>query len=74
MSLRFAILGFLRTTPRSGYDLARRFRDTMGGMVWMANHSQIYPELSRLEKEGLIEGYAVKGERLEKREFRFDKG
>ena len=78
MSLRHAILGFLRTTPRSGYDLARRFKDTMGGLVWMARLSQIYPELRRLEEAGLISGEAVKAARLarfEKRVYRLtDKG
>jgi DNA-binding PadR family transcriptional regulator len=70
MALKYAILGFLRTTPRSGYDLARRFKDTMGGLVWMAQLSQIYPELRRLEEQKLIEGTVVKGERLEKRVYR----
>jgi DNA-binding PadR family transcriptional regulator len=70
LALKYAILGFLRTTPRSGYDLARRFKDTMGGLVWMAQLSQIYPELRRLEEQKLIEGSVVKGERLEKRVYR----
>ena len=70
MSLKYAVLGFLRTTPRSGYDLARRFKDTMGGLVWMAQLSQIYPELRRLEQAGLIEGKTMKGARLDKRVYR----
>jgi DNA-binding PadR family transcriptional regulator len=38
----------------SGYDLTREFDLTLGH-VWSARHSQIYPELSRLASEGLIE-------------------
>jgi PadR family transcriptional regulator, regulatory protein AphA len=70
MSLKYAILGFLRTTPRSGYDLARRFKDTMGGLVWMAGLSQIYPELRRLEQGGFIVEEAVKEGRPGKRVYR----
>ena len=67
MSLRFAILGTLSTAPASGYDLARQF-DTGLGWFWSAGHSQIYPELRRLENAGLIEGaITTVGERLEKR-------
>ena len=69
MSLRFAILGSLSTAPASGYDLARQF-DMGLGWFWSANHSQIYPELRRLEAEGLIEGAVTTvGEKLEKRVY-----
>lgn len=55
MSLRFALLGFLTTEPASGYRLAQEFSDSMG-WFWQASHSQIHPELKRLEGEGLIRG------------------
>src|SRR5437762_6010388 len=41
--------------PRSGYDIkAVVGRSTR--FCWAASYGQIYPELRRLEKEGLIEG------------------
>lgn len=69
VSLRFAILGSLSTAPSSGYQLARLF-DTGLGWFWSASHSQIYPELRRLEEAGLITGSVTTvGERLEKRVY-----
>jgi PadR family transcriptional regulator, regulatory protein AphA len=54
MSLRFALLGLLSDQSMSGYDLTKRFEDSLNN-VWPARHSQIYPELNRLNDEGLIE-------------------
>jgi DNA-binding PadR family transcriptional regulator len=66
MALRYAILGSLTTRPGSGYDLARQF-DTGLGWLWSAAHSQIYPELRRLEEAGLVEStQTTVGEKLEK--------
>lgn len=53
MSLRFALLGFLTTEPASGYRLAQEFSESMG-WFWHASHSQIHPELKRMEAEGLV--------------------
>ncbi|NLG22587.1 MAG: PadR family transcriptional regulator [Actinomycetales bacterium] len=55
MALRYALIGLLLDRPGSGYDLARRFAEVVGAYAWDAKHSQIYPELRRLEEEGLIE-------------------
>lgn len=54
MSLRYALLGLLSDQPMSGYDLTKRFEQSLQN-VWPASHSQIYPELNRLRQEGLIE-------------------
>jgi DNA-binding PadR family transcriptional regulator len=54
MSLRHAMLGLLAVQPATGYDLTRRF-DTSLSNAWHASHSQIYPELGKLEDEGLVE-------------------
>ena len=54
MSLRHALLGALADSPRSGYGLFKHFDQSLG-YTWPAGHSQIYPELSRLLKDGLIE-------------------
>jgi DNA-binding PadR family transcriptional regulator len=51
--LRFAILELLHRKPLSGYDLKKRFAGSVG-FFWKAKHSQIYPELRRLESEGLV--------------------
>ncbi|WP_166982961.1 PadR family transcriptional regulator [Paramicrobacterium fandaimingii] len=55
MSLRYALLAILRVGPLSGYDLAKQFSQSVGH-VWHAPDSQIYPELRKMETEGLIEG------------------
>src|SRR5271156_1253910 len=53
MSLRHALLGLLTAQPMTGYDLAKVF-DRSVEFVWHAPHSQIYPELRRMEADGLI--------------------
>ncbi len=53
MSLRHALLGLLAEQPRSGYALLKHFEGSIN-YVWTARHSQIYPELARLQEEGLI--------------------
>lgn len=69
MSLKYAILGYLSSGPGSGYDLVQQLDGGLG-WFWAASHSQIYPELRRLEGAGLIEGTATTvGERLEKRVY-----
>jgi DNA-binding PadR family transcriptional regulator len=54
MSLRHAILGLLELAPATGYELTQRF-DVSLSTAWHARHSQIYPELAKLESEGLAE-------------------
>jgi PadR family transcriptional regulator, regulatory protein AphA len=54
MSLRHAVLGLLASKPSNGYELTQRFDDTLSHS-WHASHSQIYPELAKLEEAGLIE-------------------
>jgi DNA-binding PadR family transcriptional regulator len=72
VSLRHGILGLLASRPMSGYDLTREFDLTLGH-VWSARHSQIYPELSRLVAEGLIE-HVDSGPRGRKRYTATDSG
>ena len=54
MSLRYALLALLRVGPLSGYDLQKQFAESVGH-VWHAPDSQIYPELRKMESEGLVE-------------------
>src|SRR3954471_18855967 len=49
------ILGLLSLGPRSGYDIKNTV-DRSTRFFWAASYGQIYPELRRLEVEGLIEG------------------
>lgn len=55
MALRYALLGLLARKPASGYELAKEFEDGLQEFAWNARHSQIYPELARLAKGGLVE-------------------
>ena len=54
VSLRMAALGLLAQAPGSGYDLLRRFEESMAN-VWPATQSQLYGELNKLAGAGLIE-------------------
>jgi DNA-binding PadR family transcriptional regulator len=49
------ILGMLGMRPMSGYDI-KALVDNSTRFFWAASYGQIYPELSRLAKAGLIEG------------------
>lgn len=53
-SLSYAILALLASKPQSGYDIARQMKPPLG-VLWRAQHGQIYPELARLVKVGLVE-------------------
>jgi DNA-binding PadR family transcriptional regulator len=52
-TLGYALLGLLARRALSGYDLAREMRRPVG-YFWQARHSQIYPQLARLEGLGLV--------------------
>lgn len=54
MSLRHSVLGLLAIQPSTGYELAQRFDRTLRN-AWHASHSQIYPELAKLQEEGMVE-------------------
>ena len=54
MSLRYALLALLRVGSQSCYDLQKQFSRSVGH-VWHAPDSQIYPELRKMESEGLVE-------------------
>jgi PadR family transcriptional regulator AphA len=49
------IVGALRRGPRSGYEI-KHLVDRSTRFFWAASYGQIYPELHRLEAEGLIAG------------------
>jgi DNA-binding PadR family transcriptional regulator len=69
LSLRHALLALLDAQPMTGYSLAKQF-DQSAAFVWHAPHSQIYPELRRLEADGLITGHEeLRGARGTKRTY-----
>ncbi len=51
-------MGLLSREPLTGYDVAGRMRARVGSF-WEAHHSQIYPELARLEEDGLVTHWLV---------------
>ena len=46
-------MGLLSREELSGYDL-KRWMERPLGYFWSARHSQIYPELARLEEDGYV--------------------
>lgn len=58
MSLRYALLALLEVGPLTGYDLQKQFAVSVGH-VWHAPDSQIYPELRKMEADGLIEAEVI---------------
>ena len=49
------ILGMIAFGKRTGYDI-KTFVDRTTRYFWAASYGQIYPELRRLEEQGLIQG------------------
>nr|WP_239522435.1 PadR family transcriptional regulator [Geodermatophilus sabuli] len=56
--MRLALLALLTAKPMTGFDVMRQF-DVSVGYIWHAPHTQIYPELRRLEAAGLVEGEEI---------------
>jgi DNA-binding PadR family transcriptional regulator len=56
-SVAKVILGLLSREDLSGYDIKLEV-DESTRFFWAASYGQIYPELKRLEEDGLIEGVA----------------
>ena len=53
MSLRAALLALVSGGPLTGYDAVKHFRSSVGHL-WHAPDSQIYPELRRMQADGLL--------------------
>lgn len=69
MSLRLALLALLAARPMTGFDAMRQF-DASVDYLWHAPHTQIYPELRKLEAAGLVESEEVpRGENAKKRRY-----
>lgn len=59
MSLSYAMLGILSYGPMTGYNLKKVF-DKSISQVWVASLSQMYRELSSLEKKGYVSSHVQK--------------
>ncbi|HLO84937.1 MAG TPA: PadR family transcriptional regulator [Nostocaceae cyanobacterium] len=67
MGLSHAILTCLDEAPHSGYDLSKRFSESVS-YFWNASQQQIYRELGKLEDQGLISSEIIPREnRLNKK-------
>jgi DNA-binding PadR family transcriptional regulator len=63
------MLALLTAEPMTGYDIAQHFDEAVA-QLWAAPHSQIYPELRKMEDEGLVRAEEVpRGERATKRVY-----
>ena len=68
-ALGYALLALLARAPLTGYDLAQRMRRSTD-FFWTARHSQIYPELARMEAAGLVTHEVIRQmERPDKKVF-----
>src|SRR5262249_1310792 len=52
-TLDYALLGLLARRALSGYDLVQYMQKSIDAF-WHAHHSTVYPEVARLEAEGLV--------------------
>ena len=63
------ILGLVALGPRTGYDV-KRIADHSTRFFWGASYGQIYPELRRLERVGLVEATDEPRGRVRRRVYR----
>ena len=61
MSVRQALLALLEQGPMYGYQLRAEFEQRTGA-TWPLNVGQVYTTLTRLERDGLVEGEGVDDE------------
>lgn len=59
----YALLGFLTEGPCHGYDLHKRLTDPQGiGMIWGVKIANMYAQLDKLARKGLITGKIQKSQ------------
>ncbi len=61
-NLRLAILALLAEEPRNGYSMIQEVSQRSGGL-WQPSPGSMYPALSQLEDEGLIEVQPQEGKK-----------
>ena len=52
--LPYIILGLLQERPLTGKEITHQFKNEIGEF-WKASHSQIYPELTRMQADKWID-------------------
>ena len=62
------ILGMIRLGKRTGYEI-KQLVDVSTRFFWAASYGQIYPELRRLEEDGLIRGEDASTNGRQRRSF-----
>jgi DNA-binding PadR family transcriptional regulator len=68
-ALHYALLGLLTRRPLSGWEILKRFNRSIV-FFWNAKRTQIYAELRRLERLGLVSSrIVVQGPRPNKRHY-----
>ena len=68
--MKFPILALLASAPAHGYELKQQLEGHFGAALPPLNTGQIYTALSRLERDGLVEGDAVAEGTRNKRVYR----
>ena len=69
-TLQYILLGLLAKRDLTGYDMKKLFGQEVRDF-WYARHSQVYPELRKLEESGLITSYtSTVGTKLQKKYYR----
>lgn len=53
MALSHTILAVLSQAPHSGYDISKRFEESVS-CYWQASQQQIYRELGKMEQQGWV--------------------
>jgi DNA-binding PadR family transcriptional regulator len=61
--VRAAIISLLNEEPRNGYQIIQEINERTGGL-WRVSSGSVYPAISQLEDEGLIEPADGNGRRL----------
>ena len=69
----YVILGMLGLGARTGYDI-KGVVDRSTRFFWAASYGQIYPELRRLEKAGLVDGKSSPSGARKRKEYRLTEG
>ncbi len=63
------ILGMLYFFPSHGYQLKKSFKESFGNPYLKLNNNVLYPTLAKLEKNGLIEGKEMPGEKMNRKVY-----
>jgi len=53
IDIKFPVLGFLMDAEMTGYDLKRRFQDSVG-FFYRVSDGSLYPALKKLARDGLV--------------------